>query len=175
MAINNDAPDEVRCSSIRTLSRLGSEANPHVAQLVGMLIGKGDEGCKSRKVRLTIMNALKTLGSATTVADHMGTLKIIACEDQDKSLAFAAATTLASLGGSESATILAKYVAMQAAKNDFGKAMDAAVALGKLAELDKEAVKPHVKALQALMETDEVHEDLQCCVADVLDNMNEGY
>ena len=53
--------------------------------------------------------------------------------------------------------------------------MNAAKALGKLAEQEKEAVKPHVKALQDLMSTDEVHSDLQCCVGDVLDSMNEGY
>ena len=61
------------------------------------------------------------------------------------------------------------------AKSNFQTAINAAEALGKLAEQDKEAVKPHVKALQDLMHTDEVHSDLQCYVADVLDNMNESY
>lgn len=176
VVINNDAPDEIRCRSIRTLCRLGSDANPYVAQLVGILIGHGDETCKSRQVPLAIIKALKDLGSTTAAVEHMDTLKRIACESQYEGLAFAAATTLGSLGGgSESATILAKYVTMHAAKSSFGRAMEAAEALGKLAELDKEAVKPHVKALQALMSTDEVHSDLQCCVADVLDNMNESY
>ena len=45
--------------------------------------------------------------------------------------------------------------------------MNAAKALGKLAEQEKEAVKPHVKALQDLMSTDEVHSDLQCVVLEM--------
>ena len=83
-------------------------------------------------------------------------------------VAFAVSIALGSLGGgSESSTILAKYVTMDAAINDFHRAMNAAKALGKLAEQEKEAVKPHVKALQDLMSTDEVHSDLQCVVLEM--------
>ena len=176
LAANDDAPENTRDSAIATLSTLGKEADPHVAQLVEIMTGDGDTGCKSLPVRLAIIKALKALGSTTAAVQHVNSLKLIAVNNQHKGLAYAAAIALGTLGGgSESAAILAKYVTMQAAMDNFHLAMDAAQALGKLAETDMAAVKPHVKALQALMQTDDVHEDLQCVVGEVLDDMNEGY